>query len=603
MKYKNLLMIGLLISALGLSGCDNNQGGNSGGFKTLTPEMLDNNLLDNDNKIYSSQMPHFVLEGDFSSSSMSEVTSSSVFDAPYGSDLPSGCYLDRSYMNYGLLIFYESNSGSQYDRPTYYSMISHKMVFDGRTYYNDSYEITVTTDTNMGFFLTVRSNGYVTIYDSYGNELTRNREEEVVSSGNSVIASHAYSYVDDVLTLELDLNLADGSSLETTFVYDDNYTAVQAEDSNQPTDTYPLYEALDLSTFGLDGYYLGGNQSGSTIYVFDENNTIISSFLAPTNLYGGNVGLAIVDGKIILQSSILLPEDATSYDYSNGASKYDLLTHSYDLLGGTSSSIDLDYVLTNTVPKTMNDKNNEPTYALTTACEILDNKTLSSTKEIIIDGDGNIVDEVTGFEVLSFIKVRCGYYFNTKTKLLYDLNLNLVSDFSHTECSYVEDESSGYFILNDTRRGVSSILASSGKIIVPSVEGTLYNTVTEGSFISVTDTSVNIYTISYYNDIDAVIYSYDVNKIVNIIDNPYQTLNVQKVCDNMYISYMVDSEINRVEINVLNSSRVLHSFVSDNISASPTSYSSLKLINGREIGTVRISDYNYQDVLIIVDLY
>ena len=251
----------------------------------------------------------------------------------------------------------------------------------------------------------------------------------------------------------------------------------------------------------------------------------------------------------------------------------------------------------------MNDKNNEPTYALTTACEILDNKTLSSTKEIIIDGDGNIVDEVTGFEVLSFIKVRCGYYFNTKTKLLYDLNLNLVSDFSHTECSYVEDESSGYFILNDTRRGVSSILASSGKIIVPSVEGTLYNTVTEGSFISVTDTSVNIYTISYYNDIDAVIYSYDVNKIVNIIDNPYQTLNVQKVCDNMYVSYMVDNEFNRVEINVLNSSRVLHSFVSDNISASPTSYSSLKLINGREIGTVRISDYNYQDVLIIVDLY
>ena len=377
------------------------------------------------------------------------------------------------YVPNGLLIYKDEYNSSQY---VFYSLHFNKelITISSRTSYS------VIVKDNFGYFIKVDNDSErVNLYDFYGNNIY----DDLYDVENiKVQCDEKIAYV----TLELE----DNSKRFIKYLSNGTYQSINEEDVDlseleenkeiefNAGDLYVDLDKKDLSDFGLDGYYLSYNKGYGTVY--NEDNEIVSTFYAPLTNNQTDVLGCVVGKCIVMQESHILPDDAENYTCIAGGIKCYIETYTIDILTGKKTFVEIDYIFVNSSSL----KNTKGKYVLGLAniSRITSAKTLSNKVEtVILNNKLEIIDEVNGVcsSIDDMVKVGDSYY-NTKTKILYDEDLNVLAwldAVSPILCA----ESEVFVVKNESKYGV---INSEGKVVIPFkydfISASVYKNVTIG---------------------------------------------------------------------------------------------------------------------------
>ena len=442
-KRKIILMILALLLILGLSSCNKKNPGN-----VLNEQFIKDNIEDND----------------YNDDSIIDYSNVSVNAKSFDYDR-----IIKSYSNLGLVVV-ENN----YSRVGFYSLQYNKYIVNPR-FVNEWLTYEVNTSSYVDYVLTIDYDCHTYIYDSLGNELY-NGEEDDISVSHTMVNGILYctltyndSYYPEYSYFKYNKNgsVQSVSSIEY-YKYDD-------EDEDEITE-FPFgtlyFDMVSLSEFGLD-YYISLNNNLLTVY----NSNKIYKFT--THIPSEIEGVAVITNKLYYQVTNILPDDSNEYDYSIANAKYSLTTYSLSLSDGTQKKEKLDYIILDSKPD--NKKSSVEKFSHLKIQRIDDERTLGFVEEYIVDSNGNFRDDVTNMELESFIAVGDNLY-NTKTKILYNSQLKVISYLNNINPVYYEE---GYFIGN--LNGSYGILDTNGLVVC------------EFIYDSITPTFVNDCVIGYKN--------------------------------------------------------------------------------------------------------
>lgn len=298
-----------------------------------------------------------------------------------------------------------------------------------------------------GFLLYFQeSNGGYSLVDGFGNKLhaslspftfKENAHDEVVITDSGSLTYARYE------------KGKDAPSISNQSVFD--------------SERWP--SAVDGSLVGLDGYRISlGNYY---VYVIDERGEVYSSYPAPS--FDLNVGSAVaVDGKLLIQESFALPDDAKEYSYYQKGTKYDLRSLSFDLLTGDVKDLNLDYLFGSYLGAYASRKG-KADLAGASIYEIRDSKAVMESKKVLIDSSGKVVEEMDPYLLSGLYSTGDGYYSST-LKMAFDRSMRLTADFSAydsitpmygMDCYYAKDGD------------YASVLSSDGDVLVSKGDYTL----------------------------------------------------------------------------------------------------------------------------------
>ncbi len=93
---------------------------------------------------------------------------------------------------------------------------------------------------------------------------------------------------------------------------------------------------------------LGVVQKGNEYFVYDLSKWIecVYSYEAPANARA----FILNNGNLLVEQSVVLPDSAVNYDYTDGASKYDLVHTVVDIAAKTTANLELGYFVDNVLP-------------------------------------------------------------------------------------------------------------------------------------------------------------------------------------------------------------------------------------------------------------
>ena len=321
----------------------------------------------------------------------------------------------------------------------------------------------VITDNNFGYFISVKYSGNQTVclYDFYGNKIYDDfyEIENIEVKCNDEIA-----YV----TLELE----NASKRFLKYWSNGTYQSIDEESVNlnelkedgKPVfnvgDLYVDLDKAELSDIGLDGYYISSYGGYATVY--NDKNEVVSTFYIPIDPHNSDLSGGMVGNLIVIQESYKLPDDAQNYTCIVNGSKGYIETYTIDILTGEKTYVELDYVIVSSSPL----KNSKGKCALGFADirRITSAKTLSTkTETVILNKKLEIIDEVNGVcdSVNDFVKIGNSYY-NTRTKILYDEDLNVIA-WLEAVSPILYADSEVFVVNNDSKYGV---INSKGKVVI-----------------------------------------------------------------------------------------------------------------------------------------
>lgn len=446
-KFLFLMIIGIV--AFMLSACDNSDGDNNNSNGVWGSDIVDSNLPETE----EIPLPSYTVTN----------TSRAKF---YKDDI-----YNSAYASLGLLVIKNSTN-----HIGFYSLQYNNYIVE-KQFYEPWLEYEVFTDRNIGFFISVYYDDVAYLYDSLGNKVYEG-EERVVSTYTKVYGEKAYL----VLTLEDSVEgyqySANGnvSYCDVDTIYNiDDVVIEENEFSFNFGSMYVDVEKHDLTPYGLPGYY--ASRYNNLFSVFSSDNKVVSTFYIPQNA----IGMAVVDKCAVYQIRYQLPDDSENFSYSLNGLKYHLETYKVDLFNGAKvSNIDANFI----IQDSLNYKNTKGEYAylLATILQIDSNKVASQNKVVILDKDCHIIDELTGYEPSSFIKLGDSY-FNTVTKVLYDSKLKEIAYLAGMNPS-VDTE---HKIIFGKVNGLWGVVDSTGKVVVPFEFSSLSKTVDDYITIGVKD--------------------------------------------------------------------------------------------------------------------
>ena len=370
--------------------------------------------------------------------------------------LKKNLIVSTSYVSNGLLIYKEESNPKQY---VFYSLHFNKELIT----ISSKISFSVIVKDNFGYFIKVDySSERVNLYDFYGNKIY---DDSYDVENIKVQCDEKIAYV----TLELE----HGSKRFIKYWSNGTYQSIDEEDVNlseleedkktkfNAGDLYIDLDRRDLSDFGLDGYYLSYNNGYGTVY--NEDNQIVSTFNVPLTNNQKDVLGCVVGKYIVMQESHILPDDAKNYTCIAAGIKCYIETYTIDILTGKKTYVEVDYIFVNSSSL----KNTKGKYVLGLAniSRITSAKTLSNKVETVILNDKlEIIDEVNGVcsSIDDMVKMGDSYY-NTKTKILYDEDLNVLAwldAVSPILCA----ESEVFVVKNESKYGV---INSKGKVVIP----------------------------------------------------------------------------------------------------------------------------------------
>lgn len=354
-------------------------------------------------------------EGDWTASAPSSLSNLDVVD----DGLAKGCAIARG--GDGLLA---------------YSLINGEHIAS----FSETANYEVRVSPLCGFLLYFQeSNGGYSLVDGFGNKLhsslspftfQENAHDEVVITDSGSLTYARYE------------KGKDAPSISNQSVFD--------------SERWP--SAIDGALLGLDGYRI--SVGDYFVYVIDERGEVYSSYPAPS--FDLNVGSAVaVDGKLLIQESFALPDDAKEYSYYQNGAKYDLRSLSFDLLSGDLKDINLDYLL-GTYIGTYSSRKGKTDLAGVSIYEIRDSKAVMESKKVLINSSGKIIEEMNP-SLLSGLYATDGGYYSSTLKMAFDRSMRLTADLSAydsvtpiygMDCYYAKDGD------------YASVLSSKGDVLI-----------------------------------------------------------------------------------------------------------------------------------------
>lgn len=324
--------------------------------------------------------------------------------------------------------------------------------------------LNVFTNQNIGYFIRVQYEDVYTIYDSLGNTVYKGDKELDVETNlinNKVYLSLFDSEKEEMLHYEYQADSSLQKIVNLPIQMDKEIVDDEKEDDlEEPLKFGDIFvgNKLDLTDFGMAGSYIVNSNNLYT--VFNENDVKVSTFALPEDVVANIIG-----GQLIYQIYTALPDEVEDYSFSRlielKAVKYDLKTYSIDLKTGEKFELECEYIIENSLP--YKDSLGVYKYGLSYIRKIGDHKELMTGESYLIDADGHLVQNLTGYEVKYFTRLNENYYYNMSTKVIYDSSLNEIAYLSDMNPQRIKD--ANLFI--GKMNGKYGAVGYDGKVLVP----------------------------------------------------------------------------------------------------------------------------------------
>lgn len=454
------------------------------------------------------------------------LASTKVFDKT--SDLE--VYAD--YYNNGFLLV-----KNKYNYVGVYSLIKNAFVVAPMFYEPWIQDYEVKTISYFGGCIGFEYQGKTYIFDTFGNLLYDGEEE--VDVLENIVNGKCYLQIsgeNEDLIYEYDGLAGNVKQVsERPTPKDEEFKDEEVDEDKLNKGDLFVGDNLDLTPYGMEGYYMVN--SGCLYTVFDVNNTKVSTFVLPED-----VNVAFIGGKLIYQTQILLPEDAKDYSFSAAGnnylgtqSKYKLNTYAIDVKTGAKEELKFDYILYNCLP--YKDKNGVMTYGLAYLGIIGDSKEIKSQDTYLINEKGQLVQNLSGYEVSFFTKLSNDYYYNEHTDVLYSPELVEVAYLG--DMNPLFDEENQVFI--GLYEGKYGVVDMEGKVLVP-FEYTSLTPLENSSELKVKESCIiaskSVF-VEQYND--NITQYYRLN--LSTGESTYLGTNVSKVDTDLYLSKTAEAYI------------------------------------------------------------
>src|SRR5690606_2194946 len=195
--------------------------------------------------------------------------------------------------------------------------------------------------------------------------------------------------------------------------------------------------------YGLQDYY--GYKINNELYIFDRKDNLVNKI--NLSLYENYV---ITDGKLIYQIINIVDNNAKDYTFIDSNNKYEVVSKQIDLLTGKEKELKLDYIFYPT--ETLKNENGETVYALARVSKIKDKTLKEVSMSVLIDANGNILEEVPIYSFKNLYKIN-DKYFNLENRRFYDnkfipISYLMYSDFIPSENWFVYRKDFNYGIVD-----------------------------------------------------------------------------------------------------------------------------------------------------------
>lgn len=167
-----------------------------------------------------------------------------------------------------------------------------------------------------------------------------------------------------------------------------------------------------LANIGLANYYK--QVIGTTTYIYKKSNDKLVNIYTPQS----GTYTAEFDGKIFHQTTYAVASEAEDFTYSSGANRYKVETVVFDILSGKTKYIDLDYQILGL--SKFNDSEGVANNGYVRIKKIVDGILLNDITNCVIDKDGKILEDVTGYDFTNLYYLDETHFFNTSSRVLYD---------------------------------------------------------------------------------------------------------------------------------------------------------------------------------------
>ncbi len=543
----------LLAAAMLLSSCGGGSGTpfSSSDTAVLTPEFVDQNLVDDETEVETDVVPTSHL-------------GSKIFDSV-------DYTINTSYASSGLLII-----TNEYGYIGFYSKVYSTYILEPE-FKKEWLSYQVSTDSVLGFLLRIEYEDKTTFYDSMGNVLKSYdmTKLSISSFTGKVINKKVYATLvikgpTSTETVTTYYSYASGSPSVIDELPDEEVIVDTSDDKNGyegPTNGDIFTEgSKDLSDYGYEGYYLYGYKGYYT--TFDNTNKAIASFYIPVS---SDSKIGFFGKNLIYQTANAVPEDASTYDYYDGSDKYNHHTYFVDVIQGKVEEKSINYVFEYFVA--LKDSEGKYSYSLFSYKEIDDKKTLSHSKLKIIDSNLTFHEDITGIEPQSFTKLSNGNYYNYTNKILFDSNLKPITYLDELD-NLVFDRSSQTF--KGKLNNKYGIVDASGKVVAEFRYSIINSDSTEGYFIGKDAYDDTYYRINTANasrsEIGKKLFKYrnylyytyerDTFKVFTPARDLDSFYNVKSFSFDEYSFYGAENSVTYLEVTTGNSSNTYKSYAS-----------------------------------------
>lgn len=325
-------------------------------------------------------------------------------------DISDYTIYNSSYYNYGFL-FVKDNL----DRFNCLSLFTNKLMFD----FADDISLGVISD-SYGYYVKVtHSDNDITVYDAFGQiVLPKAAYTNIQISGRyDSEYNELGKVVNNVYHETINYWLVGSEGIDNKKEYiinqtDKTRTIVLAEEDELTAIKRP--EKVDLKEYGLDDYYLINIEG--TLYVFKTNTKTDNANLINVIHLNDYSIYSIFDGKIFCQNKVEVSLDSKDFDLEESFKKYKLFTYVIDLLNGEKNEIDIDYKINSIKP--FYDENNIAKYAYVNIKHLKGDNLYYKSNNIIINSQGEMVNDVGVDYIVSLKKVSEDRYFNGTSYIL-----------------------------------------------------------------------------------------------------------------------------------------------------------------------------------------
>ena len=368
----------------------------------------------------------------------------------------------------------------------------------------------------LGYYVALNDDTNTYIADAFGNVFYDTNEYLNLTSVNEKTDLNGTLYV------TLNYYNANSEYMAERYFYDNEGKIHQIveEDLIGTNDGFAGLLNVDLDYLGIEGYNMVIN-STNVIFITNDDGEFVNRIEIDVDADAG----AFVNRKIVAQNINVLADDAVDYDFfdETDKTKYELITKTTDIITGEVEVVQIPYVIQG-FEGLFNDKKGNPVYSLLSINEITPKKSIDTNSErnVLIDGNLNILQYLSEYNPLEFTKLDNDNYFNNG--IIYDTKLKPVAylgDVTYfSDCGVFLKENSSSFTFLDTN----------GNYLSNYIDGQIVGTVNSGYFMFTNNNQL------FYGQINPENKAIEISQNPNYYDRAYTTIS--SVINNVvFLSY------------------------------------------------------------------